>query len=116
MKKSKAEYGIVHNPRELGELDRAHRKNLGLPLEQVGGIANLGLRFLSEFERGKETAEIGKIFKALETLGLRQARINTVHQLKIRSFPATIPSQCHSSGEPVMFAGFTQALNSSKVT
>jgi hypothetical protein len=28
------------------------------------------MRFLSEFERGKETAEIGKVLKALRTLGL----------------------------------------------
>ncbi|MEG7522290.1 MAG: hypothetical protein M3H12_04215 [Chromatiales bacterium] len=28
------------------------------------------MRVLSEFERGKETAEIGKVLKALRTLGL----------------------------------------------
>jgi len=63
-------YGVVRNAAALGRLVRAHRKSRGLGLEKVGGIANLGTRFLSEFERGKETAEIGKVFKALQTLGL----------------------------------------------
>jgi len=34
-------------------------------LETVSGFSGLGTRFLPEFERGKETAEIGKVLKAL---------------------------------------------------
>ena len=49
---------------------RAHRKNKGLTLETVSGLGNLSTRFLSDFERGKETAEIGKVLKTLRTLGL----------------------------------------------
>lgn len=30
----------------------------------------MSIRFLSEFERGKEAAEIGKVLKTLRTLGL----------------------------------------------
>ena len=63
-------YGAVHSAEELGRLVRAHRKNRRLTLETVSGLGNLSPRFLSEFERGKETAEIGKILKALRTLGL----------------------------------------------
>jgi len=51
-------------------LARAHRKHRHLTLETVSGLGNLSTRFLSEFERGKETAEIGKVLKALRTLGL----------------------------------------------
>lgn len=39
-------------------------------LETVSGLGNLSTRFLSEFERGKETAEVGKVLKAQRTLGL----------------------------------------------
>lgn len=63
-------YGAIRNAEELGKLTRAHRKSHAITLETVGGLANLGQRFLSEFERGKETAEIGKVLKALHTLGL----------------------------------------------
>ena len=63
-------YGAVQTVKELGCLARAHRKQRHLTLETVSGLGNLSTRFLSEFERGKETAEIGKVLKALHTLGL----------------------------------------------
>jgi len=63
-------YGRIRTATDLGRLVRAHRKDKGLTLETVSGLGNLSTRFLSEFERGKETAEIGKILKALRTLGL----------------------------------------------
>ena len=63
-------YGAVQTTEELGRLARAHRKHRRLTLETVSGLGNLSTRFLSEFERGKETAAIGKVLKALRTLGL----------------------------------------------
>lgn len=63
-------YGAVHTTEELGSLARVHRKRRRLTLETVAGLGNLSMRFLSEFERGKETAEIGKVLKALRTMGL----------------------------------------------
>ena len=63
-------YGKIQTTKELGELVRAHRKSKHLTLDTISGLGNLSTRFLSEFERGKETAEIGKVLKALRTLGL----------------------------------------------
>ncbi|MDX1252067.1 MAG: helix-turn-helix domain-containing protein [Gammaproteobacteria bacterium] len=63
-------YGTVQSIKELGRLARAHRKQRRLTLEAVSGLGNLSMRFLSEFERGKETAEIGKVLKALRAMGL----------------------------------------------
>jgi transcriptional regulator with XRE-family HTH domain len=63
-------YGVVQTTEELGRLARTHRKHRRLTLETISGLGNLSTRFLSEFERGKETAEIGKVLKALRTLGL----------------------------------------------
>lgn len=68
--KSDITYGKIQTAEALGRLVRAHRKSRRLTLETVSGLGNLSTRFLSEFERGKETAEIGKILKALRTLGL----------------------------------------------
>ncbi len=70
MAKDDITYGEIRTTEELGRLTRAHRKSRHLTLETVSGLGNLSTRFLSEFERGKETAEIGKILKALRTLGL----------------------------------------------
>ena len=63
-------YGAVRSVEELGRLTRAHRKQRKLTLETISGIGNLSTRFLSEFERGKKTAELGKVLQALHTLGL----------------------------------------------
>ncbi len=70
MMKNDTSYGQIQTTEELGHLVRAHRKSKGLTLETVSGLGNLSTRFLSEFERGKETAEIGKVLKALRILGL----------------------------------------------
>lgn len=63
-------YGVVRSAVELGQLARAHRKNLDLTLERIAGLGNVSTKFLSEFERGKDTAEIGKVLQALRTMGL----------------------------------------------
>ena len=70
MMKEHVEYGTVRSAEELGKLARAHRKQRKLTLETISGLGNVSTRFLSEFERGKETAELGKVLKALRTLGL----------------------------------------------
>jgi len=70
MAKKETDYGPIRTTAALGRLVRAHRKERGLTLDTVSGLGNLSVRFLSEFERGKETAEIGKVLKALRTLGL----------------------------------------------
>lgn len=70
MTKPEAQYGAIRSAEELGRLTRAHRKQRKLTLETISGLGNLSTRFLSEFERGKETAELGKVLKALRILGL----------------------------------------------
>lgn len=63
-------HGKVRNTKDIGKILRIHRKNRGITLERLAGLSNLSPRFLSEFERGKETCEIGRALKALQTMGL----------------------------------------------
>ncbi len=70
MSENSKPHGTIKTTEELGRLVRGHRKSKHLTLESASGLANLSVRFLSEFERGKDTAEIGKVLKALNTLGL----------------------------------------------
>lgn len=70
MSKYKPQYGRTRTASDLGSLARAHRKSKHLTLDTLSGLSNLSIRFLSEFERGKPTAEIGKVLKALKILGL----------------------------------------------
>lgn len=69
-KKIGQQLGHISTMSELGKIMRTFRKNQGLTLEQVSGITRLSVRFLSEIERGKETAEVGKVLMALNKLGL----------------------------------------------
>ncbi len=52
-------------PREIGRVVRATRRAQGLRQDQLAGAANVGVRFLSELEAGKKTAQIGKVLAVL---------------------------------------------------
>lgn len=60
----------IRTPTQLGQLLRAQRKAQGLTLEQLSGLSGLGIRFLSELERGKATVELGKTLEVAGLLGL----------------------------------------------
>jgi len=63
-------YGRVRTATQLGQLYRQERRRRGLTLENVYDGTSLSTRFLSEFERGKENASLGRVLRALEGLGL----------------------------------------------
>jgi len=60
----------VQSTVELGAILRSRRKAQGLTLEQLSGLSGFGMRFLSELERGKATAELGKSLQVAALLGL----------------------------------------------
>lgn len=61
---------MVENTRQLGEIARSHRKAKGLGLRAAAPLAGVGVRFLSEFEKGKATVALGKVLDALHAAGL----------------------------------------------
>jgi len=63
-------YGRVRTPEALGQLARQERKHQGLTLDEVYSTSGLTTRFLSEFERGKPNASVGRVMDALQVLGL----------------------------------------------
>lgn len=60
----------IKTSQELGGMIRQKRKNQKLTQLQVAEHCGLSPRFVSEVERGKPTAEIGKVLYLLETLGI----------------------------------------------
>jgi y4mF family transcriptional regulator len=52
--------------RKVRELRRAQK----VTQAQLSGLANTGIRFISDLENGKETCHIGKMLRVLETLGV----------------------------------------------
>lgn len=66
----------IHHPKQLGELIRKRRRELGLTQTEVAEVANANLRFVSELERGKPTARLENVMRVLETLGIElEARV-----------------------------------------
>lgn len=56
---------------ELARLVRRARTDQGLTQVDLGGLANVGERFVVELEQAKPTLAIGKTINVLEALGLR---------------------------------------------
>lgn len=64
---------LVKTPEELGHIARSSREKAGISLRTAASGHTFGARFLSEFERGKPTAELGKVMQALHAAGLELA-------------------------------------------
>lgn len=60
----------VANAQEIGRLVRQRRKQAGLTLKEAAGMAGVGVRFLSELERGKPTLQLGLAMQVLHLFGL----------------------------------------------
>ncbi len=63
-------YGRIRSPKALGQLARQERKRQRLTLDEVYSVSGLTTRFLSEFERGKPNASLGRVLDTLQALGL----------------------------------------------
>ena len=61
---------LIVNSEDLGAAVRMRRKEAGLNQKKLAALAGVGTRFLSELERGKPTAQLGKTLHILQLLGL----------------------------------------------
>ena len=60
----------LRTTKELGALVRETRKAQGISQEQLAGVANTGVRFVSDLENGKPSIQVDKMIQVLEALGL----------------------------------------------
>jgi transcriptional regulator with XRE-family HTH domain len=60
----------IRSTEELGAAVRRHRRSRKLTQETVASLSNVSIGFLSDFENGKPTAEIGKILQTVVAIGL----------------------------------------------
>lgn len=61
---------VIEDTGQLGLEIRTERKRQSLTQEQLAALAGVGVRFVRELERGKETCRIGLSLQVLHTLGL----------------------------------------------
>lgn len=62
---------IRYTAKEIGEIVRRTRKNLGVTQENIALTSGTGLRFIIDLEHGKPTCQLEKTLTVLRTLGIR---------------------------------------------
>ena len=55
----------------LGEAIEAERKRRKLTQSQLADLSDTSINFISQIERGKKTAQIGKVIDVLQMLGMQ---------------------------------------------
>lgn len=55
----------------LGQAIEAERKRRQLTQSQLALLSNTSINFISQIERGKKTAQIGKVIDVLQILGIQ---------------------------------------------
>jgi HTH-type transcriptional regulator/antitoxin HipB len=60
-----------YTAKQIGELVKRTRKNLGVTQADLALTSGTGLRFIIDLERGKPTCQLEKTLTVLHTLGIR---------------------------------------------
>ncbi len=60
----------INNPKEFGRHLLKERKSLKLTQKEISEFTDVGRKFIIELEKGKATAQLGKVFELLNSLGL----------------------------------------------
>jgi HTH-type transcriptional regulator/antitoxin HipB len=61
----------IKSVEELGAIGKAVRKSQDFDQATLGAFSGNGINFVSQFENGKPTAEIGRVLEILDTLGIK---------------------------------------------
>jgi HTH-type transcriptional regulator/antitoxin HipB len=59
----------LHDVTEIGRVIREERKAQGLRQDELAAASGVGVRFVVELERGKDTVQLGKVLAVLAALG-----------------------------------------------
>jgi HTH-type transcriptional regulator/antitoxin HipB len=60
----------IQDARDFGAAIRAERKRRGYTQTELAEYSGVGITFISQLERGKETAELGRALRVMATLGM----------------------------------------------
>jgi y4mF family transcriptional regulator len=61
----------MNNNTLIGQFIRDTRKSLGINQQKLADISGVGINFISQIEKGKETVRLDTTNKVLNTLGYR---------------------------------------------
>jgi HTH-type transcriptional regulator/antitoxin HipB len=61
---------VKYTSRQIGGTIRDTRKHLGVTQKDLALTSGTGLRFVIELDKGKETCQLGKSLRVIQTLGI----------------------------------------------
>lgn len=62
---------MLYTTAQLGKTIRTVRKSMRVTQKDLALTSGTGLRFVIDLERGKETCQVGKTLRVLQTLGIK---------------------------------------------
>ncbi len=65
--------GKIVSTQDIGKIVRNTRKKQGATQSEFAALCGVGVRFISELENGKPTAQVGKLLQVLKCLGLEMS-------------------------------------------
>ena len=60
----------IKTAQDIAILIKTERKKQTLTQTELAGLCNVGLRFIVDIEKAKETCQISKVLKVLDVLGI----------------------------------------------
>jgi len=60
----------IKTTKDIAILIKTERKKQNLTQTELAGLCNVGLRFIVDIEKAKETCQISKVLKVLDILGI----------------------------------------------
>lgn len=60
----------IRSSQDLGMIVRAVRKSAGIRQDDMAAVAQLSKQFAADVEHGKPTAQIGRVLRLLDSLGI----------------------------------------------
>ena len=60
----------IKTTKQLGEVIRARRRQLGVTQRELAMTCGTGERFIVDLEQGKPTCQVGKVLQVAQALGI----------------------------------------------
>ena len=70
---------IIENVKQLGELIKVNRKEMGFTQSELANFCKVGNRFVVELEAGKPTLQFDKVLNIARLVGLELMAIKRVN-------------------------------------
>lgn len=61
----------ITDSKSFGKAIKSYRREQGLTQEKVANYSNVGIRFIIDLEKGKETCELNKALYVAKMLGIK---------------------------------------------